>query len=137
MAKKAHLGFLLLSQLGLRCRMRAFSSCSTPRLSCPGACGILVPCQGSHLSPLHWKADLNSWTTREVPSHSSCVLSCSVMSLCDSMNYSQAPLSMGSSGVGSHSLLQRIFPSQGSNPGPLHCRQILCHLTHEGSSYSS
>ena len=28
-------------------------------------------------------------------------------------------------GVGSHSLLCGIFPSQGSNPGPLHCRQIL------------
>ena len=28
-------------------------------------------------------------------------------------------------GEGSHSLLQGIFPTQGSNPGLLHCRQIL------------
>ena len=28
-------------------------------------------------------------------------------------------------GVGSHSLLQRIFSAQVSNPGLLHCRQIL------------
>ena len=28
-------------------------------------------------------------------------------------------------GVGSHSLLQGIFQTQGSNPGLLHCRQIL------------
>ena len=28
-------------------------------------------------------------------------------------------------GVGSHSLLQGIFPTQGSNPGLWHCRQIL------------
>ena len=28
-------------------------------------------------------------------------------------------------GVGSHSLLQGIFPTQGMNPGFLHCRQIL------------
>ena len=28
-------------------------------------------------------------------------------------------------GVGCHSLLQGIFPAQGSNPGLLHCRQIL------------
>ena len=35
-------------------------------------------------------------------------------------------------GVGCHSLLQGIFPSQGSNPGLLHCRQILCHLSHQG-----
>ena len=27
--------------------------------------------------------------------------------------------------VGSHSLLQGMFPTQGSNPGLLHCRQIL------------
>ena len=30
-------------------------------------------------------------------------------------------------GVGSHSLLQGIFPTQGSNPG---CRHILYHLSH-------
>ena len=32
-------------------------------------------------------------------------------------------------GVGSHSLLHRIFPIQGSNPCLLHCRQILNHWT--------
>ena len=36
-------------------------------------------------------------------------------------------------GVGSHSLLQRIFLTQGSNPGILHCRWILYHLSHQGS----
>ena len=34
-------------------------------------------------------------------------------------------------GVGSHSLLQGIFPIQGSNPGLLHCSQIFCHLSHQ------
>jgi len=34
--------------------------------------------------------------------------------------------------VGSHSLLQGIFPAQGSNPGLPHCRQILYHLSHQG-----
>ena len=29
-----------------------------------------------------------------------------------------------------HSLLQRIFPTQGSNPGLPNCRQILCCLSH-------
>ena len=37
------------------------------------------------------------------------------------------------SGVGSLSLLQGIFPTQGSNPGLLHCRRILYHLSHRGS----
>ena len=36
-------------------------------------------------------------------------------------------------GVGSRSLLQGIFPTQGSNPGLPHCRQILYQLSHKGS----
>ena len=36
-------------------------------------------------------------------------------------------------GEGCCSLLQGIFPTQGSNPGLLHCRQILYHLRHQGS----
>ena len=52
----------------------------------------------------------------------------------------QAPLSMEFSrspgkntGVGCHFLLQGIFPTQGSNPGLLHCRQTLYHLSQQGS----
>ena len=37
-------------------------------------------------------------------------------------------------GVGSLSFLQGIFPTQGSNPGLLHCRQILYQLSHKGST---
>ena len=33
-------------------------------------------------------------------------------------------------GVGCHAILQGIFPTQGSNPGLLHCRWILYHLSH-------
>ena len=40
-------------------------------------------------------------------------------------------------GVGNHFLFQGIFPTQGSNPGLLHCRQILCHLSHQRSSLDS
>ena len=36
-------------------------------------------------------------------------------------------------GVGSLSLLQGIFPTQGLNPGLLHCRQILYQLNHKQS----
>ena len=38
-------------------------------------------------------------------------------------------------GVGSLSLLQGIFPTQGWNPGLLHCRQILYQLSHQGSLF--
>ena len=50
----------------------------------------------------------------------------------------QAPPSMAFSGkntgVGSHSLLQRIFPTQGLNLGLLSCRQIYL-LSYQGSPY--
>ena len=36
-------------------------------------------------------------------------------------------------GVGNWSLLQEIFPTQGSNSGLLHCTWILYHLRHQGS----
>ena len=36
-------------------------------------------------------------------------------------------------GVGCSALLQGIFPTRGSNPGLLHCRSILYHLSHQGS----
>ena len=35
--------------------------------------------------------------------------------------------------MGCHFLLQRIFPTQGSNRGLPHCRQTLCRLSHQGS----
>ena len=34
-------------------------------------------------------------------------------------------------GVDNLSLLQGVFPTQGSNPDLLHCRQILCQLRHK------
>ena len=36
-------------------------------------------------------------------------------------------------GVGSRSLLQWVFPTQGSNQGLLHCRRILYQLSFQGS----
>ena len=35
--------------------------------------------------------------------------------------------------MGSHSLLQGILPTQELNPGLLHGRQILNHLSYQGS----
>ena len=37
-------------------------------------------------------------------------------------------------GVGSHSLLQGIFPTQGLNPGLSHRRRILYQLSHQGNA---
>ena len=61
--------------------------------------------------------------------------SCSVVS--DSLPphrlYSPCSSPGQNTGVGSLSLLQGIFPMQGSNPGLPHCRQILYQLSHQGS----
>ena len=42
-----------------------------------------------------------------------------------------------STGVGCHFLLQGVFPTQGSNPGLQHCRQILYRLSHQRSRDST
>ena len=47
--------------------------------------------------------------------------------------YSQWNSPGQNTGVGSLSLLQGIVPPQGSNPGLLHCRQILYQLSRQGS----
>ena len=52
-------------------------------------------------------------------------------SLLDSSIHGDSPGK--NTGVDSHFLLQGIFPTQGSTPGLLHCRQILCNLSHQGS----
>ena len=64
-------------------------------------------------------------------------VSCSAVSdSCDPMHCSLLSLLCPTdfpgknTGVGSHSLLQGIFPIQGSNLGLLHFRQILYHLSH-------
>ena len=36
-------------------------------------------------------------------------------------------------GVGSHSILQGMFPTQGLNLGLLHCRQVFYYLSHQGN----
>ena len=59
--------------------------------------------------------------------------SCST--LCDPMDSIVSPWNSPgqNTGVGSLSLLQVIFPTQGLNPGLPPCRQILYQLSHKGS----
>ena len=70
-----------------------------------------------------------------------CVLSCSVVSN-SSQPHGLQPSRLlhpwdfpgKSTGVGCHFLLQRIFPTQGSNRGLLHSRQMLYRLSHQGAN---
>ena len=55
--------------------------------------------------------------------------------LCHPMDYTYSPWNSPgqNTGVGNLSVLQGIFPTQGSNPGLLHCGQIPYQLSHKGS----
>ena len=61
------------------------------------------------------------------------------LTLCNSMDYSlpgssvHGVLQARITGVGCHSLLQGIFPTQELTPGLLHCGGMLYHLSHQGS----
>ena len=68
------------------------------------------------------------WAIREAQSHS--VVS---HSLWPRGLYSPWNSPGQNTGKGSLSLLQGIFPTQGSNPGLPHCRWILYQLSHQGS----
>ena len=71
------------------------------------------------------------------------IISCSVVS--DSVTPMDNSL-LGSSvhgdspgkniGVGCHNLIQGIFPAQRENPGFLHCRRVLYHLSHQGRPHA-
>ena len=55
------------------------------------------------------------------------------LTLCHLMDCSPWNSPGQNTGVGSHSLLQGIFPTQGLNPGLSHCSQTLYQLNHQGS----
>ena len=74
------------------------------------------------------KATLTIWMKMKVKVAQSCP------TLCKPHGLYSAGISPGqNTGVGSLSLLQGIFPTQGLNPGLWHCRQILYQLSHKGS----
>ena len=70
-----------------------------------------------------------------------CLATQSCSTLCKSIDCSTPGFSFhGNSpgkntGVGCHTFLQGIFPTQGLNPGLLHCRWILYHQSHQKSQY--
>ena len=57
----------------------------------------------------------------------------SCLTVCDPMNFSVHGIFQARILEGCHSLLQDIFLTQGSNPGLLHGRKMLEHLSHQGS----
>ena len=68
-----------------------------------------------------------------------CLVAWSFLTLCDPVDCNLPGSSVHgespgkNTGVNCHALLQGIFPTQGSNPGFPHCRQILYQLSHQES----
>ena len=100
-----------------------------------------APCTQHHLRG--GVADHLSHHSRLTTGHTPVLVAQSCPTLCDPCGPYPARLlcpwnSPGKNhGVGSHSLLQGIFLTQGSNPRLLHCRQILYPLSHQGSPQPS
>ena len=71
-----------------------------------------------------------------------CLVSQSCLTLCDCVDCTPPDCSVHrdspgkNTGVDCHALLQGIFPTQESNWGLLHCRQILYQLSYQGSPKS-
>ena len=67
-----------------------------------------------------------------------CLVAQSCLTLCDTMDCSPPGSSVHGDppgkniGVACHALLQGLFPTQGLNPGFLHCRRILYNLSQQG-----
>ena len=74
---------------------------------------------------------------KEIYVYTVCLVSQLCPTLCDPMDCSLPGSSVHedspgkNTGVGCHALLQGIFPTQGSNPGLLLCRQILYQLSYQ------
>ena len=90
-------------------------------------------------APLRFCRDTRcpSWQNSGVLCCMLCLVAHSCPALCDPMDCSPAGSSVHTpgknTGVGCHALLQGIFPTQGSNSGLPHYRQILYRLSHQGS----
>ena len=99
--------------------------------------GIARPGDGkpSLLSLLHWQVGSLPLASPGKPNNALESESGSVVS--DALQphglYSSWDSPGQNTGVGSCSLLQGIFPTQGLNPGLPHCRQILYQLSYQGS----
>ena len=108
-------------------------ACKNSRVGCHFLPQGIFPIQGSnqHLFHLlHWQVDSVPWRhlgSQKVKVSQSC------LTLCNPMDYSPWNSPSQNTGVGSLSLLQGIFPTQGLNPGLPHCRHIVYQLSHKGS----
>ena len=91
----------------------------------------IFPTQGSNWGLLHCRQILYCLNRQGSPVEMKVAQSCLTLQLQGLYSLWNSPGQ--NTGVGSLSLLQGILPTQGSNPGLLHCGQILYQLSHKGS----
>ena len=119
-----------------------YSHAHFSELRCISAFLTSSPCESTHeklvVTPLqNWRNLVQAYSVlwRLSPSAWKCLAKGKVkvkaahscLTLCDPMEYSPWNSPGQNTAVGSCSLLQWIFPTQASNPGLPHCRQILYH----------
>ena len=115
------------------------------------ACGILASCPGTELPPPALQEVLTTgppgkslfityWSStvyKALYLPLLCLVAPSCLTLGDPMDYTGSPVHGDfpgkNTGVGCHSLLQGIFPTQRMNLGLPHCRWILYRLSQQGS----
>ena len=133
--------------LDKRCKKTKTPNCyfwrAWNKIRVPGEKAEYCACPLHTAPPKGGVADHLSHHSRLTTGHTPVLVAQSCPTLCDPCGPYPARLlcpwnSPGKNhGVGSHSLLQGIFLTQGSNPGLLHCRQILYPLSHQGSPQPS
>ena len=102
-----------------------------------------IPFLISILLAVHWASWMGEFMSHQICGVFSiaCLVTQSCLTVCDPKDCSPPGSSVhGDSpgmdtGVGCHVLLQGIFPTQGSNPGLSHCRQIFYCLSHQWSPF--
>ena len=138
----------------LGCPCKGGLGCWTPKagwqkaghqlLSCPYSLlrSVVMTTWNWSYCPFHFSSQrlIYSMSSRAIYSVCVCVLVAQLcLTLCNPIDCSPPGSSIHGDSpvknteVGFHALLQGIFPTQGSNPGLLHCRWILYHLSHQGS----
>ena len=117
----------------LNIQIQECTACGFPGLKLFNTCKLLWQSGQPKSSPLHWQPKLivhpvhwheNESVSRSVVSNS---LQPHGLYLCPWNSPGK------NTGVGCHCFSQGIFPTQGSNPGFPHGRQILYQLSHQGS----
>jgi len=89
-----------------------------------------------HASSLPYAFSVSFFLSPYIP-YSPCLAVCALFSCSVVSDHSPPGFPVHGENLGKNTrvgyLLQGIFPTQGLNPGFAHCRQILHHLSHQGS----